>query len=85
MQFARGTAAYTVTYKTRDSAIATVNKQGYITGKSKGKTQLTVRTYNGITARITVRVQNKALPLNANAAQSALDHNHVTQRSIHIR
>ena len=79
LQFARGTAAYTVTYKTRDSAIATVNKQGYITGKSKGKTQLTVRTYNGITARITVRVQNKALPLNANAAQSALDHNHVTQ------
>ena len=79
LQFARGTAAYTVTYKTRDSAIATVNKQGYITGKSKGKTQLTVRTYNGITARITVRVQNKALPLNANAAQLALDHNHVTQ------
>ena len=79
LQFARGTAAYTVTYKTRDSAIATVNKQGYITGKSKGKTQLTVRTYNGITARITVRVQNKALPLNANAAQLALDHKHVTQ------
>lgn len=79
LQFARGTAAYTVTYKTRDSAIATVNKQGYITGKANGKTQLTVRTYNGVTAQITVRVQNKALPLNANAAQLALDHNHVTQ------
>ena len=72
-------AAYTVTYKTRDSAIATVTRQGYITGKANGKTQLTVRTYNGVTAQITVRVQNKALPLNANAAQLALDHNHVTQ------
>lgn len=79
LQFARGTAAYTVTYKTRDSAIATVTPQGYITGKANGKTQLTVRTYNGVTAQITVRVQNKALPLNANAAQLALDHNHVTQ------
>ena len=79
LQFARGTAAYTVTYKTRDSAIATVTRQGYITGKANGKTQLTVRTYNGVTAQITVRVQNKALPLNANAAQLALDHNHVTQ------
>ena len=56
-----------------------VTRQGYITGKANGKTQLTVRTYNGVTAQFTVAYKTEALPLNANAAQLALDHNHVTQ------
>ena len=45
------------TWSTRDKSIATVTKAGKITGKKAGKTTITVRTHNGKTAKVTVKVK----------------------------
>lgn len=79
IQLNTGAAAKMITYKIQNTSIATVSSNGYITGKAKGTTVLTVRTYNGLEDQITVRVQDKALSLNANAAQLALDYANVSQ------
>jgi len=45
------------TYKSADPKIATVSSTGRITAVSKGRTTITVRTYNGRTAKFTVTVR----------------------------
>lgn len=46
-----------VTYSTSNSKVATVSSTGKITGKKKGTTTITARTYNGKTAKIKVTVK----------------------------
>lgn len=53
------TAASTVTYKSSNKKVATVNQKGKIKAKKAGKTTITVTAQNGITAKCIVRVKKK--------------------------
>lgn len=66
-------------YSTADKSVATVDSNGFVKGVKKGKTVLTVTTYNGLTASVEIKVQDKALSLNRDSAQIALDNENVTQ------
>ena len=44
------------TWSTSDKTVATVSKTGKITGRKAGKTTVTVKTQNGKTAKVTVKV-----------------------------
>ncbi|MBR6890510.1 MAG: Ig-like domain-containing protein, partial [Clostridia bacterium] len=56
----------TLTWSTKDKKIATVSKDGKITGKKAGKTTVTVKAQNGVKANVTVTVKNapKKITLN---------------------
>ena len=41
------TASHKITYKSSNRTVATVNKKGKVTAKKKGKTTISVKTYNG--------------------------------------
>jgi len=41
------TASHKITYKSSNRTVATVNKKGKVTAKKKGKTTISVETYNG--------------------------------------
>lgn len=45
------------TWSSKDKSIATVTQSGKITGKKAGKTTVTVKTHNGKTAKVTVKVK----------------------------
>lgn len=72
-----GAYSYKITYSIKDKSIATVNSSGYITGKKNGKTTLTVKTYNGLTATQQITVKDDSLTLNVNSTQIALDNKNV--------
>lgn len=69
--------SYKITYSIKDKNIATVDSKGYITGKKCGKTTLTIKTYNGVTAKQTITVNDDSLSLNINSTQLALDNKNV--------
>lgn len=73
VKLSSGSASHKISYKISDKSIATVNSKGYITGKKKGKTKLTVTTYNGKKAVETITVKDNSLSLNVNSTQIALD------------
>ena len=50
-------AAYS--YSTSNKKVATVNGNGVITAKKKGSAKITVKTHNGLTATVTVKVKAK--------------------------
>ena len=51
-------------YQSKDTSIATVSSNGTITGKSKGKTTITVTDIYGQTANFTITVNNPTFTLN---------------------
>jgi len=53
----KGTASNNVTFTSSKKSVATVNSKGKITAKQKGTTTITVKTYNGKTEKITVKVE----------------------------
>lgn len=72
-----GSYSNVVTYSVKDKSIAKVSSSGYVTGLKKGKTTLTVKTYNGKTANCTIQVTDDALSLNIQSAQIAYDYDNV--------
>lgn len=53
----KGSVSRKITYESKDKKIATVSKYGNITAVKKGTTTITVKTYNGKTAKIKVTVK----------------------------
>lgn len=72
-----GSDSVKVKYIIKDTAIATVDSKGCIIGRKCGKTTLTLKTSNGLTARQTITVKNDSLSLNVNSTQIALDNKNV--------
>ena len=54
-----------------------MDSNGYITGRKRGKTTVTVKTYNGLTATQNITVNDDSLSLNVNSTQIALDNKNV--------
>lgn len=52
-----GSASNTITYTSSKPSIAKVNAKGRVTGRKKGTATITVKTYNGVTAKLTVKVK----------------------------
>ena len=50
-------ASYKLTYKSSKKKVATVSKTGLVTAKKAGTAKITVKTYNGKTAKITIKVK----------------------------
>lgn len=50
-------ASNTITYTSSKPAVAKVNAKGRVTAKKKGTAIITVKTYNGVTAKLTVKVK----------------------------
>ncbi len=73
----KGAYSYKITYSVKDKSIAAIDSKGYITGKKNGKTTVTVKTYNGITATQNITVNDNCLSLNIDSAQIALDNKNV--------
>lgn len=76
-RLSNNSASYSIKNSIQDTKIATVDKNGYVVGKKCGKTTLTIKTYNGITAKQELIVQDNSLSLNANSTQIALDNKNV--------
>ena len=74
-----GAGSYKITYSVKDKSIATINSKGVVTGKKCGKTTVTVKTYNGLTASQEITVNDNSLSLNINSTQLALDNDNVTK------
>ena len=72
-----GAKSYKVTYSVKNSKIATIDSKGYVTGKSNGKTTVTVKTYNGLTATQEITVKDDSFSMNVEATQIALDNPYV--------
>lgn len=72
-----GAYSYKIEYSIKDKSIATIDSNGYITGKKNGKTTVTVKTYNGLTATQNLTVKDDSLSLNVNSTQIALDNKNV--------
>ncbi len=73
----KGAYSYTLTYSVKNKSIADIDDNGYVTGKKKGTTNVTIKTYNGLTATKKITVQDDSLSLNANSTQLALDNENV--------
>gem|GEM_PF-4568192 len=56
LQFNKGSVSRNNTYKSSDTKIATVDKNGVVTGVSEGNCEITVTTYNNVTAIAKVTV-----------------------------
>ena len=67
----------TVTWKSSDKTIATVDKSGKVTGKKEGTATITA-TANGVSAKCKVTVINTDLSVSKNAVKSILDNRSVT-------
>lgn len=52
-----GSASNQITYSSSKPSVAKVSAKGKVTGKKKGKAVITVKTYNGVTAKITIKVK----------------------------
>ncbi len=76
-KLSKGSASNKITYSIKNKKIASVNSDGYITGKKTGKTTVTVKTYNGLETHKTIVVKNDSLSLNTASTQIALDNDHV--------
>ncbi len=53
----KGTASFKMTYKSSKKSVAAVSSSGKITAKKKGRAVITVKTYNGKKAKLTVTVK----------------------------
>ena len=53
----KNTASHKITYKSGNRSVATVNKKGKVTAKKKGKTTISVKTYNGKIKKIKIIVK----------------------------
>lgn len=73
----KGAYSYRLTYSVKDKSIATIDSNGYITGRKRGKTTVTVKTYNGLTATQNITVNDDSLSLNVKSTQIALDNKNV--------
>lgn len=73
----KGANSYKITYSVKNKNIATVDSNGYITGRKKGKTSVTIKTYNNKTATQNITITDDSLTLNVNSTQIALDHENV--------
>lgn len=73
IKLSKNAASKKITYKIADKSIATIDSKGYVTGKKKGKTKVTVTAYNGVKAEQTIQVKDNSLSLNVNSTQIALD------------
>lgn len=54
-----GTASRKLTFSSSKSSVAAVSAQGKVTAKKAGTARITVKTYNGKKARITVKVKRR--------------------------
>ena len=52
-----GAASYSLKWKSSDKKVVTVNSQGVATIKGKGKATITVKTYNGISAKLNLNIK----------------------------
>ena len=52
-----GAASYSLKWKSSDKKVVTVNSQGVATIKGKGKANITVKTYNGISAKLNLNIK----------------------------
>ncbi|MDE7423789.1 MAG: Ig-like domain-containing protein, partial [Lachnospiraceae bacterium] len=53
----KGAASYSLTWKSSNKKVVTVNSQGVATIKGKGKATITVKTYNGFTAKLNLNIK----------------------------
>ena len=53
----KNTASHKITYKSGNRSVATVNKKGKVTAKKKGKTTISVKTYNGKIKKLKIIVK----------------------------
>lgn len=67
-----GAYSYKTTISIKDKSIADINSNGYITAKKCGKTTVTIKTYNNLTATQEITVIDDSLSLNRNSTQLAL-------------
>lgn len=56
VKFPKNTYSYKLTYSSSKRKIATVSKTGVVKAKKKGKAVITVKTYNGKKAKVTIKV-----------------------------
>ena len=61
------------TWSSKDKSVATVTKAGKITGKKAGKTTVTVKTHNGKTAQVTVRVKKAPGKVTLNKSSATMN------------
>ena len=52
-----GAASYSLTWKSSNKKVVTVNSQGVATIKGKGKATITVKTYNGFSAKLNLNIK----------------------------
>ena len=70
-----------VSYVISNKSILRVNKSGYVTGLKKGKATITFKTaYENVYATQKLQVIDKALPLNYNSAQLAIERSNVVRK-----
>ena len=65
-------AGASFTYKSSKKTYATVNAAGVITAKKVGKTTITVTTYNGLSAKLTVNVKKQPSSIKVDPASVTL-------------
>lgn len=53
----KGAASYSLKWKSSNKKVVTVNSQGVATIKGKGKATITVKTYNGFTAKLNLNIK----------------------------
>ena len=79
VSFSGGFASASLTFKSSKPAIAAVDKNGVITALAAGKATITVKTYNGVTAKCSLKVlaepayvafPESTMPLNAGESAS---------------
>ena len=56
VKFPKNTYSYKLTYSSSKKKIATVSKMGVVKAKKKGKAVITVKTFNGKKAKVTIKV-----------------------------
>lgn len=56
VKFPKNTYSYKLTYSSSKKKIATVSKTGVVKAKKKGKAVITVKTFNGKKAKVTIKV-----------------------------
>lgn len=53
----KGAASYSLKWKSSNKKVVTVNSQGVATIKGKGKATITVQTYNGVKAKLNLKIK----------------------------
>ena len=57
VKFPKNTYSYKLTYSSNKKKVATVSTKGIVKAKKKGKATITVKTYNGKKAKVTITVK----------------------------